>query len=148
MSTRVEANLQELRTAARTHRKSADALVHGSEAEPSRSAVLLRFYGVESGMKAILMRREKLRTTNTIFEGAFGLNGHDLEVGMRSINVPAVVAKRPPVLRRKSAPKSTVSVLRSHEALRYGIDILREDLEQFDRWLVGILEWLGEEGVA
>jgi hypothetical protein len=91
MSPRVEASVEELEKAASAHRLYASQPNRSNTSAPSRSAVLLRFYGVESGLKAKYLTLNKLRTTQDIPEDAFGSNGHDLERGLRELRVPAVV---------------------------------------------------------
>lgn len=146
MSARVEANVGELSKATRTHRRQADLLCAG-QAPPSRSATLLRFYGAESGLKAKYLRDQRLRTTRQIPEGTFGINGHDLVSGLRQLRIPSVVAGKLPTLHRQSNG-DPIPVARSHEALRYGVDLRRADFDEFNRWLAQVLSWLDEEGGA
>jgi hypothetical protein len=144
---RIEANVAELKRAANNHRKQAHELATAAgAARPCRSAVMLRFYGVESGMKAQYLMDRRLRTTREI-EDAFGKGGHDLCRGLRALRVPAVVGKAP-VLHRKSKTAETVQIKRSHEALRYGIELERSDFDALDAWLCRILDWLTKEGVS
>ena len=144
---RVEANVQELKKAANSHRLHAHQPIRQNSARPPRSAVLLRFYGVESGMKAKYLTLKRLRSTAQIPAGLFGSNGHDLERGMRAIGVPAVIAGKPPALHRKTSGDD-VPIARSHEALRYGVDLRRTDFDALDAWLVRLLKWLHNEGMA
>jgi hypothetical protein len=98
-------------------------------------------------MKAKYLTLERLRATAQIPEGRFGPNGHDLEQGLRAIRVPAVVAGRPPALRRGSNGDD-IPIARSHEALRYGVDLERDDFRKLDAWLARLLKWLRDEGMA
>ena len=143
----IEANPDELEIAARTHRDQADQLAKAGSANPSRSAVLLQFYGVESGMKAKYLRAHLGRTTRDIPEGSFGVNGHDLVEGLKTLRAPAIVGGRPPTLHRRSTGQQ-IPIARSHEALRYGVDLRPSDRDTLNAWLTKLLAWLQSEGSA
>ncbi|NVB42764.1 hypothetical protein G6O69_33390 [Pseudenhygromyxa sp. WMMC2535] len=134
MAARIDATLGELKSAFEGHRDQARSLVSGTS-KPSRSAVLLRVYALECGLKAKYLLDNHRSTTKDIPEGAFGKNGHDLESGVKALKLPATAVGAVPGLRRRS--KGThVPIHRAHEALRYGADLDPQDRDALDDWLV------------
>ena len=151
MMARVPANEAELGNATNNHHHAAERLDFGERpSPPSRSSILLRLYGVESGFKARYLREKKLRTTNEIPDEAFGEGGHDLEQGIRTLRLPGVLRKPPQLAlqRSKRGKQQRIHIRRAHEALRYGVDIERKDVDALNDWLKRVLTWLEENSGA
>lgn len=98
---------------------------------------LLLFYGVECGLKALLMANQKV-------EDSLGLPealqfGHNIREALKALRVPSL-GVRVVMTRHGDGDQETVEARRLHEAFRYGVALDHEahvtaDLEAIMGWL-------------
>jgi HEPN domain-containing protein len=132
----IDVGAASLRASYLEHRKSADKLGQGV------SACLLRVYAVECGLKAALMRRQKIRDTSELDRT------HDLRALAKRLRLPpgqVAHLRRDPVLKSDANRKVHPSEL--HEVWRYGAALGDGDQKKMEELLGRLLEWLeGELG--
>ena len=108
------------------------------------SHVLLLIYGLECGMKAILMRKFKAKFWEEIDPAlGCGTSGHDLAEGLKNLGLSA----RLTISRRRTAAdrdgrQEDVTTAQLHEACRYAIPLEGSDYPQMQNQLDAILEWI------
>lgn len=105
------------------------------------SFYLLLFYAVECGLKHIYLRRNHLRTIDSIPDDNLR-NSHDLEQWVQELHLPrSIVGKIPSVRLQNNTP---CPIRKTHQAWRYGMDLQADDERAFVAWLKGIHEWIKE----
>ena len=108
------------------------------------SHVLLLIYGVECGMKALLMEKFKAKCWDDLHpDRGCGVSGHDLAEGLRNLGLPA----RLTISRRRTAQdrdgrQEDVTAAQLHRACRYAIAFDVAEFRQMRAQLDAIRKWL------
>ena len=129
---RLPATVRSLRSSACALRINADTLATGNGSR------LLRFYGVECGIKDRYLRTELARHHGDTSElvGTPGDFGHELAAGLKAIRAPGTIPP-PPMLETGG---KQVTIGKAHELWRYGIP--HEGGDDAETWLKRVDEWL------
>jgi hypothetical protein len=114
-------------------------LVAASRNGTGTPAHLLLFYAVECGLKSACLRRNKLRTTESL-----KTTNHDLHSLIKELKLPAAAISAPPVLRLSGHKSEICPHSDAHQAWRYGVRIENADQAKFVGWLNVICEVLKE----
>lgn len=136
----IRAGRTELTKAFRTHGRLAKA---GS----TSSHLLLLFYAVECGLKALYLHNNGLLTTNDIPDERLQ-GSHDLWQYVVALRLGAHLASPPPQfhLERDGARSvHTYGVVRAHQVWRYGISIRARDRQGLVGWLSKLRDYLKDE---
>jgi hypothetical protein len=105
---------------------------------------LLLFYAAECALKAVWLRRNRLRTTEQIETYQMERGGHDLMYWAMELRLPATLASGRVHFRiRKDSQSFTIAA--AHQAWRYGIAMHATDEEALVKWLTSICEWARQE---
>lgn len=105
---------------------------------------LLLFYAAECGLKSIWLKQNKLRTTNKIADRQMlSKYGHNLNIWIKEIKIPANQVKKPPHF-RLSSDNSTLDLAQAHQVWRYGIPIQSQDEQELIEWLKNLCYWIKE----
>ena len=120
---------------------SAKRLWSDANATTGDTSVLLRFYSVECWMKFKYLCSLTLPAGTPIdtaqLGNAFGPDGHNLEVGARSLTLPAAIGTPPQLV----VGSSTVHIKEAHQVWRYGIG--HSGSTPVEVWLLGVSAVLG-----
>lgn len=106
------------------------------------SLALLKFYAVESGLKAIFLVQRNLMNTDQISESVLKSQGHNLEHWVKELRLPASVAG--PVTFRLKRDGTILPSGRAHEAWRYGVAIQETDQSALEDFLERVHRWIKE----
>src|ERR1700756_1882022 len=85
----------------------------------SESQQLLLFYAVECGLKALIMRINKVETSTDLAQQH--QIGHDIREGLKYTYAPAALTIRSTRTRHQLNPQDTVQPAHLHQAFRYSI---------------------------
>ena len=104
---------------------------------------LTLFYAAECGLKAVCMRRLRLRTTAQL-QPQLKAQGHDLMFWARQLRLPASITKGVITIRvRNEQVARDLSV--AHQAWRYGVKVNGEDEPVLIVWLKDVCDWAIQE---
>lgn len=106
---------------------------------------LLRFYGVECGLKSAVMRRYKLRSTEQLQPE---LRSHDLVKLAKELHLAPNIYKETQACRRASMASGDNGPVQSkavHEAWRYGARLDGDDEQKFVASLDSLATWCRAE---
>lgn len=126
-------------------RSSFDRLSRATVTPDGAPGNLLRFYAVECGLKAALMRHRRLRSTAQLDQD---LRSHDLARLAKELHIaPRNYDGARPCRRAHgtAVPPSTVAAHAVHEAWRYGVRLNDQDEESFVAGLAVLIRWCREE---
>jgi hypothetical protein len=116
---------------------------HGRNLEDYPNNLLL-FYAVECGLKAIWLRRNRLRTTAQLSPDLKARGGHDLMFWVSKLGLPASVTQGRCQFRLKNS-SGMLDIVLAHQAWRYAIELNEEDEAAVVKWLHHIREWIFRE---
>jgi hypothetical protein len=126
--------------------KSFVELRSGANQVGGRPAHLLRFYSVECGLKAALLRRRNLRSTAQLDKDD-GLRSHDLRRLAAELRIDKATYRQLDRCRRRGgqdADGPPIEVRDLHEAWRYGAGLNTEDEQASVAGLQSLEEWCRE----
>ena len=103
---------------------------------------LLKFYSVESGLKAIFLAQRNLLNTDQIPEPILKAEGHNLIHWIKELRLPASVAG--PVTLHLKRDGTILPLGRAHEAWRYGVVIQEADQSAIEAFLERVHAWIKE----
>lgn len=106
---------------------------------------LLRFYAVECGLKAALLRRRGLRSTSQLDPD---LRHHDLRRLARELRLDATTYRRLGQCRQRAHSRRAgppVEPAEMHQAWRYGLGVDPRDEQIFVAGLKSLQRWCREE---
>ena len=106
----------------------------------AESRKLLLFYAVECGLKALVLRGRKGRSTEDFKAGELRTSGHDLQHWAKELKMPATHFGRWTTFGIQGKVER-LPASRAHEAWRYGIDIQLEDDEALEACLQDLWQW-------
>ncbi len=107
---------------------------------------LLLFYAVECGLKAAWMQRNNCRNTAAINE-LLSSKGHDLMYWVGELRLSKALAGGPRSFRlRRDASSNDISL--SHQAWRYGAEMVQTDENAVLAWLTSLGDWIAKELTA
>ena len=112
----------------------------GSHSGPSYN--LLKFYGVECGLKAIYLQRNKFRTTRQIPDERVR-GSHHLADLAKVLRLPAAVIDANSDFHLQH-DRSSWSVDKLHQAWRYGVKVEPDDEQRVVDWLERLVQWIQE----
>ena len=104
---------------------------------------LLLFYATECGLKAVWMRRNNIRTTRPLVY-LLSEEGHNLMYWAKELRLPRYLIEKPISFRLRRGPGS-FGIELSHQAWRYGVQMVVADETSLIDWLMKISEWVGQE---
>ena len=99
-------------------------------------ASLLLFYGLECGLKALIMKERRADITSEL--SPIAQIGHDLRECLKALGAPATLQLSS--TNTKQQTKQTVTNPMLHQAFRYGVDL--EDGTEIIAELKKVHEWL------
>ena len=103
----------------------------------SGSAMLLLVYGVECGLKALLLDRRGVFSTEKLDDEDFT---HDLDALLRKLGRPPSISHWP-----ASIPKQEISPQQIHTVFRYGGKFASNELTALKTELLKICDWIKEQ---
>jgi hypothetical protein len=106
----------------------------------SESDYLLLFYAVECGLKALILHRARLRSTDQISDPQIK-GTHDLSRLAKELRMPASVAGACASFRTQRDSLS-YDIGHAHQAWRYGIRIAGPDEQLLVAWLRALATWI------
>lgn len=106
---------------------------------------LLLFYAAECGLKAVWLRRNKIRSTGLVDPGLLSAGGHDLMLWARNLHMPASVTGSKARFRLERDKDAVYDVAHAHQAWRYGVRIAVADEETIVAWLSALCQWVARE---
>ena len=110
--------------------------------ENSQSGYLLLFYAIESGLKAVYLRCNKLSSTRKIVDERIA-NTHDLFLLAKTLKLPAhLIGTRNNFRLRRDDTQHPFSDV--HQAWRYHIILNPDDENYITQWLHNLKKWLEE----
>lgn len=121
-------------------------LVHSNASvdKDSLSYHLLLFYAVESGLKSIYLRWNKIFTTEKIIDEKF-TKSHNLSEWVQKLYLPASVSGPCPGFKlTRNNKQESYDASQVHQAWRYGIKIDENDQQKLFKWLDTISAWIKE----
>ena len=100
-------------------------------------ASLLLFYGLECGLKAVIMKERGANITSEL--PLIAEIGHDLRACLKALNAPATLKLSS--TRTKQERTQTVANPLLHQAFRYGVELedgkeIIEELKKVHEWLI------------
>jgi hypothetical protein len=107
---------------------------------------LLRFYAVECGLKAALLRRiDGEATTDLPAKLTSGTHGHDLHRLAQELRVNETAYSGITHCRRRAPSTQTVDATAVHQARRYGARLNINDENRFVACLNNLTQWCRKE---
>ena len=111
---------------------------------------LLVFYAAESGLKAVFLRRNSLRTTEQFPDDLKG-DGHNLWLLAKKLRIPASASRRVEPQFRLHRDRSRLHsdrhpIAEAHQAWRYGIGLHSDDEQSLLDWMRGLCNWVKQGG--
>jgi hypothetical protein len=135
----IPATTRQLKASAAALQRNAETLASGN------GSLLLRFYSVECSMKEryLTEQRASPQGDTSMLNGAFGSDGHDLNMGLKALKAPATLPTAPHLKAQVGKETHSMSVERAHQLWRYGIN--HEGSPALESWLKQVTGWLEKQ---
>lgn len=130
----IRATRREIERSYRAHRDRSVACAN-------RPEKLLLFYGIECGLKAVLMRSRCAENYLELPESH--RIGHDIREGLKLAYAPARLKVRSVGSMHDSDPQETILPVDLHQAFRYGVHVVDEAAVTEE--LKAVMQWLNEK---